>query len=151
MTNKKNILILILIFLTSCGYKPIFSTSNSAVSINNIEFIQESKLNNKFKRQINVYKNSEADKFYDLEIKIDQKKTISLKDSKGDPKIFLSEIIIQINVIENGKIITSEDFVESFSYNNNANKFDLSRYERSIEDNMVNELIEKIIIYLQTL
>ena len=151
MTNKKNILILILIFLTSCGYKPIYSTSNSAVSINNIEFIKESKLNNKFKRQINVYKRSETDKSYDLEIKIDQTKTISLKDSKGDPKIFLTEIIISINVIKNGKIIISQDFVEIFSYNNNTNKFDLSRYERNIEDNMVNELIEKIIIYLQTL
>jgi len=151
MTNKKNILILILIFLTSCGYKPIYSTSNSAVSINNIEFIKESKLNNKFKRQINVYKRSETDKSYDLEIKIDQTKTISLKDSKGEPKIFLTEIIISINVIKNGKIIISQDFVEIFSYNNNTNKFDLSRYERNIEDNMVNELIEKIIIYLQTL
>jgi len=151
MTNKKNILILILIFLTSCGYKPIYSTSNSAVSINNIEFIKESKLNNKFKRQINVYKRSETDKSYDLEIKIDQTKTISLKDSKGEPKIFLKEIIISINVIKNGKIIISQDFVEIFSYNNNTNKFDLSRYERNIEDNMVNELIEKIIIYLQTL
>ena len=66
-------------------------------------------------------------------------------------KEFLTEIIISINVIKNGKIIISQDFVEIFSYNNNTNKFDLSRYERNIEDNMVNELIEKIIIYLQTL
>ena len=151
MTNKKNILILLLIFLTSCGYKPIFSTSGSNVSINNIEFIKESKLNNKFERRINVYKASETEKSYDLEIKIDQTKIISLKDSKGDPKIFLTEIKILINVIKNGKIIISEDFVESFSYNNNTNKFDLSRYENNIENNMVNELIEKIIIYLQTL
>ena len=151
MINNKNILILLLIFLTSCGYKPIFSTSDTNISINNIEFIKDSKLNTKFKRQINVYKGGETAKAYDLEIKIDQKKSISLKDSKGDAKIFLKEIIILINVIENGKTITSEDFTESFSYNNNTNKFDLSRYERNIEDNMVNELIEKIIIYLQTL
>jgi len=151
MTNKKNILILLLIFLTSCGYKPIFSSSNLNVSINNIEFIKENKLNNKFKRQINVYRGSETAKLYDLEIEIDQTKTISLKDAKGNPKIFITEISILINFIKNGKIITSENFVESFSYNNNSNKFDLSRYEKIIENNMVNELIDKIIIYLQKL
>ena len=35
-----------------------------------------------------------------------------------------------------------------FSYNTKDNKFDLAEYEKQIENNLVEEIIEKLIIYI---
>ena len=47
-------------------------------------------------------------------------------------------------------IIKKRTFTADFIYNNNPNKFDLFQYERNIEKNLINNLSEKIFIFLTT-
>ena len=43
------------------------------------------------------------------------------------------------------------DFSEKFTFNNDSNKFALSQYRKTIEQNLINNIYEKLIIRMQTL
>ena len=43
----------------------------------------------------------------------------------------------------------NKSFSESIGYQNNDNKFDLKRYEKTLEKNLTNTIIEDIILFLQ--
>tara|TARA_Y100001970_G_scaffold266283_1_gene354758 strand:+ start:691 stop:1149 length:459 start_codon:yes stop_codon:yes gene_type:complete len=152
MRKYNTLLIVLLIFLMSCGYKPIFSSKDKMFSINNIEFLTANKINSKIENQLKIYQeNKNKSKFYDLVIGINTKKTISLRDSSGDPKIFLMSIDVNVNVQENNNSIGNKNFSEDFSYNNMENKFDLSKYEKNIENNIINKITERIVTYLHSI
>ena len=150
MTKKKNLLILFFIFIIGCGYSPIFSSKDIKFGIDEITFINKNEINYEIKSQLTRYQNNNnKSKIYDLRINTNSIKSISLKDSKGDPKIFLIEIFVEITVIKNGKSKDKKIFNKSFNYNNDTNKFNLSKYEKNIEKNMINKIIEEIDLYLQ--
>ena len=46
--------------------------------------------------------------------------------------------------------IKQKEFNSSFTYSNTQSKFDLSQYQKNIESNLINEISEKIFIYLRT-
>ncbi len=152
MIKYKKILLVLFILLIGCGYKPIFSSKETTFAINNIEFLTADKINSKIKNQLKIYtKTDNETKFYNLIIDVKKEKNISLKDSKGDPKIFSMNVSIDVEVTENNISKGKRNFTENFSYNNNENKFDLNRYEENIENNILSKLNERIIIYLYSL
>jgi len=53
--------------------------------------------------------------------------------------------------MQSGKSKDKKTFNKSFNYNNDTNKFNLSRYEKNIEKNMINKIIEEIDLYLQSI
>ena len=151
MRKYNNLLLLIFIFLVNCNYKPILSSTETGFSIDKIEFLNTNKINSKLEKQLSIYqKNKNKTKFYDLVIDMNKNKTVSLRDTAGNPKIFIITISASIDVLENNNIIVNKIFEENFSYNNNKNKFDLNRYEKTIENNIINKLSERIISYLHS-
>ena len=151
MRKYNNLLLLVFIFLVNCNYKPILSSTETGFSIDKIEFLNTNKINSKLEKQLSIYqKNKNKTKFYDLVIDINKNKTVSLRDTAGNPKIFIITISASIDVLENNNKIDNKIFEENFSYNNNKNKFDLNRYEKTIENNIINELAERIISYLHS-
>ena len=153
MINYKKITIIISFFLLlSCGYEPIFSSSKGNFSITEIELLGKKKIGSKIKKNLSIYKNIENKSiFYSLEINSDQKKNIVSKDTKGDPKIFEMQILVDLTILENNKIKNKKNFKESYVYNNSSNKFDLNQYEKNIKENLTEKIIEKIIIYLYSI
>ena len=151
MRKFNNLLLVMFIFLASCNYKPILSSTDNSFSINKIEFLKTNKINSKFKKQLSIYqKNKNTSDFYDLIIDVNKNKTVSLRDTAGDPKIFIITIAVSIDVSKNNNSIGNKIFTEDFSYNNQKNKFDLNRYEKTIENNIIDKLAERIISYLHS-
>ena len=151
MRKYNNLLLLIFIFLVNCNYKPILSSTETGFSIDKIEFLNTNKINSKLEKQLSIYqKNKNKKKFYDLVIDINKNKTVSLRDTAGDPKIFIITIAVSIDVSKNNNSIGNKIFTEDFSYNNQKNKFDLNRYEKTIENNIIDKLAERIISYLHS-
>ena len=151
MKKYNNLLLLIFIFLVNCNYKPILSSTETGFSIDKIEFLNTNKINSKLEKQLSIYqKNKNKKKFYDLVIDINKNKTVSLRDTAGNPKIFIITISASIDILENNNKIVNKIFEENFSYNNKKNKFDLNRYEKTIENNIINKLSERIISYLHS-
>ena len=153
MINSKKITIIVFfLLLLSCGYKPIFSSSETNFSITEVKLLGKINIGSKIKKNLNIYKNVENKSiFYSLEINSDQKKNVVSKDAKGDPKIFEIQISVDLTILENNKIKNKKNFKESFTYNNSTNKFDLKRYEKNIEDNLIKKIITKITLYLYSI
>tara|TARA_B100001996_G_scaffold71853_1_gene52746 strand:- start:3129 stop:3584 length:456 start_codon:yes stop_codon:yes gene_type:complete len=150
---KKNIIILILstFIITSCGYKSIYSSKNLNFNISEFEVTDKTKISRKIKSNLDSYKKNNSKNFY--YIKINSKKEINIisKDSKGDPSNFVMNIISEITILNDEKIVKNKVFSESFNYKNSSNKFDLKQYEKNIEENLTDKIIENIISYFYTL
>ena len=138
--------------LSGCEYKPILSSNNSNFAITEIKFVGEKKIATKINNNLKIYNNTkDKNKFYNLEIYANKEKNIITKDAKGNPKIFEIKILIDLVVLENNEIKNKKKFVESFTYNNNSNKFDLKQYEKSIETNLIGKIISEIILHLHSI
>jgi len=145
-------ILIFFIMLSGCEYKPIFSTNKSNFAITEIKFVGEKKIASKINNNLKIYNNTENKNiFYKLEIYVNKEKNIITKDSKGNPKIFETKILVDFVVLENNEIKNKKKFVKNFTYNNNSNKFDLKQYEKSIEDNLINEIVSKIILHLHSM
>ena len=148
---KKLLISFLLIFLNSCNYSPIYSTEDSKFRINEIEITGNKKINKSFVKKISKLKNNSSDLIYDLEISSSKTiKSIS-KDEKGKTKILEMIISFNINIKRNDKIIKSKNILNNFSYSNKTNKFELNRYEKEIQNKMIENIVEEFILTVKTL
>tara|TARA_Y100000590_G_scaffold17258_1_gene20684 strand:- start:338 stop:793 length:456 start_codon:yes stop_codon:yes gene_type:complete len=148
----KNITILFFILIVGCGYQPIFSSKDVNFSIGKIEVKGNEKLNRILIKNLQNYKKiSKGTKLYDLKIITEDKKIISSKNTKGDPKTFRIEIINELEVLNNNILISKKIFKENQNYNNKSSKFELNEYEEKTLNNLVEKISEDIIIFLQSL
>jgi len=147
--KKNSILITLIVFLlVSCGYKPILLNEKNNFNIKKIEIVKASRLNTVIKNSLNSISNKKSEKEISLLIDSQKIKNITSKDSKGNPKLLSMSLSVNVKIYENDKIKIEKNFFESFSYSNNSNKFNLSKYEKNIEKNLKNKIIKNINIYL---
>ena len=150
---KKLIFVVVALFiLNNCGYSPIYSSKNNNFYID-ISQKDRSKLNSKIENSIKKISNQNSENIIQLEINSNKKIKIISKDKKGDPSRFSMIISLTINTPNknNYEINKTKSFSENFDYNNNSNKFSLKQYEKDIEDNLINKIVERAIIYLTEL
>ena len=138
--------------LNNCGYTPIYSSKNNNFYIDILQK-DRSKLNSKIENNIKKFSNQNSENIIQLEISSNKKINIISKDEKGDPSRFSMIISLTINILNknNYEINKTKSFSEKFDYNNISNKFSLKQYEKDIENNLINKIIERSILYLSEL
>ena len=147
---RKIITLLLLITLVSCGFKPMFSTSESNFSINKIEY--SGKMGKIIFNNLKQYLKKEGrDYNYDLLAKVSENKEITLKDKKGNPSGFRQTITANLSVFENDELIFEKTFQKKFDYGNSLKKFELSKFENEIKKSMLNKISEEIILSLYSI
>jgi len=145
---RRIITLLLLTFISSCGYNAIYSKKNlvnTDFSIKKLSFVGNRDINLKLKEKLNNFTLTRKDKKFELQISSIEKKEISAKNISGDPLSFKTTIIIQIKVLMENKLINNLQIIENFNYKNNVNKFNLREYERQIRNNLANNATEKLI------
>ena len=91
------------------------------------------------------------DKNYLLNVEAERKIITTSKDTAGNPKTYLMEIIVKMEIQENYDKIIKKNFVEQFNYNTQKNKFNQQQYEENIEENLISKISENIILYLSSI
>ena len=94
---------------------------------------------------------SESQNKFDLIINSEKKRIISSKDAKGNPQLLTMIVSVDIQIIKDNVIKNTKNFSQDFSYSNDSNKFSLAQYEKNIEKNLINKIIENINTYLLSL
>ena len=150
------IIIIILLFiagstLSSCKYEPIYSQKEMNFKISKIEIENKNKINLEIKDNLNIYKNIKSSNEIVLEIDSQKNITTISKDANGNPKKFEMKIIVSLNVLQNENLKEKIKFTENFKYNNISNKFNLKQYENNIQKNLLDQIFQKILIYLSTI
>ena len=145
---KKLILILIFIFVSNCGFSPIYlSNENSVIqSIKRIELRGDQNLSEEITNNLNIRTNNK-NKFSIIFDSLIEKKSIS-KNSSNITTGFMMTLDVNMSILDNEEIIVNKNFKKNFTYNNRDNKFELLKYERSIEESLISEISDEIILYL---
>ena len=103
----------------------------------------DSQINSKIENKLKVLNGTK--RLFKVDLSSKETKNILSKDSKGDPKIL--ELVIDLNykLSENGKILVNRSITQRSSYNNISDKFELSKSEDILKDNLVENLVSDII------
>ena len=138
------ILILLLFFLCSCGYKAVLNNQNYQFSINVDKINGDRKINSQI---INNFRQlGKNENRYDLNLSSNKERIIVSKDSKGDPSIFELKVNVNYIVSKEGENFINNKISKKTTYNNITDKFELESYEKTIIDNLVSEISDNIIL-----
>lgn len=145
----KKIFIILMIFVSSCGYTPIYlEKNNKQFLFNKVISIGNENVNRKIINSLNILEENSNIKKNEITIysKINIEETS--KNSKGQVASYKTVVTLEITIKEKNKIINYKDFKKDFSYNNIDNKFNLSQYQKEVEKNLIEKIIEELIIYM---
>ena len=154
MMLKKKITIFLLLFLSSCGYKAMYSEKNIInydFSISELTFIGTRDINIKLKTKLSKYTLVEKDKNFILEITSTDERMIAAKDVAGDATSYKIIIKIKAKVVLANNLVKNLEIVEDFTYDNIENRLDLKQYEREIKINLAETAVDKLIFKLSFL
>ena len=146
---KKIVTVLLtFLFLTSCGYTPMYSQKNFDFKLKNIKKTKSDRLNSKVQKRLLSFSNQESQQVFSLKVNTLRKINVLTKNSKGDPSRYEMIIDVKLEAANGQNLNKSQSFQERFNYNANANKFELKQFEKEIEDLLIDKTIDLIIIYL---
>ena len=147
----KKILILFLFFVSACGYQPLYKIDKDIINleINEVKLIGDSEISKRIIDKL-PYKIDKNNKFLDKIIIQSTKNIIETsKNSKGQVTSYRTVIAAKFKILNKDDVILSEKFLKKeFSYNSNENKFKFKEYQNTIEENLINKIVEDIIIDL---
>ncbi len=147
---KKNLikLLILLFFISGCGYSPIFSKKNTNFSIYELSASGNSKLNKIINNRLNNYKGSDGKRKFSLTLETHLNKEIALRDSKGNPKTYRINLLSNISIKDFDGNVKNKSFSKSVDYNNKSNKSNLKKYENKTSKNLAEKIADELIIYL---
>ena len=151
MIKKKKFYLIFFFLFVSCGFEPIYSSKNINFSIDEIQK-KNNPLNNEFARTLKTFSNSDVDN--KLIIEIESKKYVETKskDSKGNPNVYELSMILNIGINEkNNNNFIKKEFKQSINFNNQDDKFQLSQYQKELEQLLINKIIDDVLIYLSNI
>ena len=146
---KKKIFLILIICLSNCGYNPIYLKKiDTELLIKSYQLTGDKAVNRSIISYLNI-KDNENSKY---NLKLDSVKLVETiaKDKEGNASVYKTTIRVELLISEKDAIIKKRTFMSDFIYNNTANKFDLFQYQKNIEKNLINNISEKIFIFLTT-
>ena len=142
---KNTTLIILILFLYSCGYSSIYKNQTSQnFKINIIEKKGNSEMNNLIKNEIKLYSVKNTTNIYNLKIDTDYKKKILTKDSAGiitDYKLSVTSIF-RVDLKGVTKVI---ELKETINIKNQSDSFEQNTYEKNIKRSFASSIREKLI------
>ena len=151
---QKQIILLLLLLLSSCGYEAIYSKKNSVnydFTVSDLSFVGDRTVNLKIKEKLKNYAQDKKEKDFILKISSTSEKVIISKNTAGDATSFKNSVSISVEVLMNNKFKSNFIILESFNYNNISNKFDLKQLEKDIKNNLAEVASDKLIFKLSNI
>jgi len=144
MIKKYFLFTSIFLILTSCGYKPIFSSKTLEFTIENIDR-NNTPLNSEIAKVIKTFTNKDGEKKINLKIESNKDVTVKSKDTKGNALVYELKINLKVTVSDSDR---EKLFTKKTTYKNSDDKFRLKQYERELEKILINNIVEDLIGYL---
>ena len=151
---QKNILIILILLTTSCGYEAIYAKKNSVnydFSISSINFEGDRNVNLRIKQELNNYMLIKKNREFNLNIKTVQEKIILAKNTAGDATNFQNTVNVSIKVFIVDKFLKNIEIEKNFKYKNITNKYDLGNYVRELKTNLAETIAEKLVFKLSNI
>ena len=139
---------IIYLVLVSCGFQSIYLSDKSNFSFNKSNAVGEIKISKEIISNLSGLKRDDGE--YELIIETIFKKNVSSKNKKGDPEVFDMSVDVNVTLKKDSDILSNR-FREKLSYNNIKSKFELKQHENNLKSNLVKEISQDILIYLNSI
>ena len=145
---KNKLLIILLIFLTSCGYSPIYqNVKSNDLAINIVSSNGNAEMNDLIKNELELYFNSESENKYDVSFNTNYEKKIISKNTSGATSSYQLLVETSFTIINKDKK-NNFLFTEKINIENNQDSFAQKSYEDIIKRNFASSIREKLIMKL---
>ncbi len=143
--------ILLIFFITSCGYQPLYKSKNedNNFKINEIQLIGNSEVGKKIlvSLPLVIIKNDED--LNRITIEADKSVIEASKNSKGQATSYRTTIFVKFKILDsNNKLVSEKTLKKDFTYNADENKFRFKEYQNKVEENLIKDMAEDILFYL---
>ena len=139
---------IIYLVLASCGFQSIYVSNKSNFSFNKSNALGEIKISKEIINNLDGLKSDDGE--YELIIETIFKKNVSSKNKKGDPEVFDMSLDVNVTLKRDNDVLKNR-FREKLSYNNLKSKFELKQHENNLKSNLVKEISQDILIYLNSI
>ena len=146
--------IICLIFLNSCDYSPLYSSSKDLnFSISSLQITGDRDMSSYLQKGLSLYKNKNNKNKYKIEINTSLSKEILVKDKSAnttDYKLIgtAKMIFIKYEVDETNKKSREITFEEVINIKKETNNFEQTTYEYISKINLAEIILNKIILFL---
>ena len=150
MMKKFLNLFLLLIFVTSCGYKNINLEGENDLNISQIILVGNKKIGRILQSEILLISSSEGSEKIEINLSSNKSKTVSNKDNSG--KITKYDIVIVADLIItrlNNDQITRKSFIKTGSFDVKTKHIDTINTEKKETRNLTNQVAEEILNYFK--
>ena len=143
-------LFLLLIFVTSCGYKNINLEGENDLNISQIILVGNKKIGRILQSEISLISSSEGNDKIEINLSSNKSKSVSNKDNSG--KITKYDIVITVDLIItslNSEKISRKSFVKTGSFDVKTKHIDTINTEKKETRNLTNQVAEEILNYFK--
>ena len=149
---KKIFIIIVLLILNNCaGYEPIFSSKDVNFYIGEITIKEDNKLIRNIVKNLKPYTIQNDKRRINLELNLDIKEAITLKDAKGNTVSEEMEVVLEVKTFLENNDQIKFNFSEKFNFNNQSNKFELNQYKKRIQITLVEKIHQDLIMRLRAI
>ena len=144
-------LVLIIFLFTACGYQPLYKSNKEVNSfkIQKVEFIGNNEIGKKIYANLPFILLKDDKSLNKINIYSNKSVVEASKSSKGQVTSYRTTLTIKFEIINNnGEIIDKKIIKKDFSYNTDENKFKFKEYQNKIEENLIEDIVEDIIFYI---
>ena len=144
---KKKVFFLLIpiffIFTYGCGFKPSLTSSSYTFSLQVENKNGNERINSKIENQLKLINGIK--RTFQVSLNSVETRNILSKDSKGDPAILEIKIVLNYKLIEKGKVLINRTITEKSTYNNISDKFEFSKSEEVLRNNLVDSFVSDIL------
>ena len=142
---RKISLFILILFISNCGYTPIYNSDNKTkIKINIISIEGDKKINNLLVTDIKRISRNDFEKEFDIKIDTNFDKLITAKDSKGVASNYELKVVTKFEIVKpnENKLFS---FEEKIDISKNSNLFEQKKYENNIKITFAKSIIDKLI------
>ena len=149
---RKIFIVIILLMLNNCtGYKPIFLSKDVNFYIGEIIIKEDNKLIRNIVKNLKPYTIQNDKQRITLELNLNIKEAITLKDTKGNTVSEEMEVVLEVKTFLENNDQIKFNFSEKFNFNNQSNKFELNQYKKRIQITLVEKIHQDLIMRLRAI
>ena len=138
----------LLIFITSCGYTPIYSNLNNKNINIQVEKVNGNKnINKLIVQKLSRYQSKNSEKVYNVKINSNYEKLSLTKNAAGNATNFRLSINVQFTTKINDNMEEFK-FTEKFDMKKGDTIFEEEKYENNIINDMTNIIVQRFISQL---
>ncbi len=141
--SRALLIFILTIFINGCAYTPML-IKNYDFQFTNISSNGERYINEIITNILN--EKSKGSKKIDIIFNTRQERSVISSNDKGDAKIYRLSVHVDYQVFQENKKILEKKFVKYLNYNNINDKFELSKYEENIVENLSETISSEILM-----